>query len=288
MAEYTYYPGCSVKGTGKHYEQSLQATFKALDLKLNEIEDWNCCGATFYMSVDEMISFTLSARNLSLAEKKGDDVVTPCSACYLALLKTQDYLARYPEIRSKVDGALDSIGRKYEGSLKVRHPLDILHNDLGLDAVKAKVSRSLKGLKVVPYYGCQIVRPYAVFDDASNPTTMDDLIEAVGAEVVDYPLKTKCCGGSLIGTVENVGLRLSYNLLKEAKKRGADVIVTICPLCQHNLECYQGGMEKKYDSELSIPVLYFTQLIGLALGIDEKELGLNRAIVPFKLKSEAA
>jgi len=288
MPEYTYYPGCSVKGTAKPYEKSLLALFGALGLELKELDDWNCCGATFYMAVDSKISVTLSARNLAMAEKLGKDLVTPCSACYLALLKTQHYIDEYPEIKEKVDASLKAVNREYKGHVVVRHPLEVLHTDVGLDKLKSMVKRELKGLKVVPYYGCQIVRPYALFDDQSNPTKMDELIEIAGAEVVDYPLKTHCCGGSIMGTMENVGLRLTYILLHEAKRRGGDVIITLCPLCHHNLECYQDKIIKKYGEDISMPVMYFTQFLGLSFGLSEKELGLDKAIVPFKLKSDAA
>lgn len=280
MKDYAYYPGCSVKGTGRHYEESLLAAFDALGLNLLEIDDWNCCGATLYMSVDEMMSFTLSSRNLALAEKMGHDIVTPCSACYLVLIKTQDFIRRYPEIKAKIDGALKSAGMEYKGKVRVRHPLEVLINDMGLEDIKKKVTRPLKGIRVAPYYGCQLVRPYHEFDHPIYPTTMDRLLEALGAEVVDYPLKTRCCGGSLTGTIENVGLRLNQILLNEAQKRGANCLVTVCPLCQFNLECYQTKINKRFGTDLSLPILYFTQLLGLAVGVSKEELGFKRAMVP--------
>lgn len=282
MKLYTYYPGCSVKGTSKQYEESLLAVFDALDLRMKELPDWNCCGATFYMSVDEQLSFSLSARNLALAEQYENDIVAPCSACYLVLLKTQDYIKRYPDIRNKVSDALEAAKLSYRGSVRVRHPLEVLINDIGLENIKDRVKSPLSCFKIAPYYGCQIVRPYQEFDHHRNPETMDRLFEAVGAKVVDYPLKTNCCGGSLMGTIENVGLRLNYILLKEAHKRGANCIATVCPLCQFNLEAYQSKILEKYDGFEAIPVLYFTQVLGLALGIAEEKLGLKRALVPPK------
>ena len=195
--------------------------------------------------------------------------MTPCSACYLVLNKTQHNIADYPEINTTVRRALASAKLTYNGNVKVRHPLDMLINDVGLDVIKEKVVRPLKGLKVAPYYGCQIVRPYATFDDAWNPTTMDRLLATLGAEVVAYPLKTKCCGGSLTGTVPEAGLRLTYILLKEAVRRGADVIATVCPLCQFNLDAYHDQINGAGGRRGS-PTVYFTQLMGLAFGLSDK------------------
>ena len=233
--KYLYFPGCSLKGTGKAYEESLLAVFGALGVELQELEDWNCCGATAYMSVDETKSYALAGRILALAERENLDVVAPCSACYLVLNKTQKSLQEHPELHRKVTGALKAAGLDYKGTVKVRHPLDVLMNDVGLDAIKQKINSPMAGHKFAPYYGCQIVRPYATFDDQHNPVTMDQILEASGAECVDYPLKTRCCGGSLTGTVPEVGLRLAYILIKEAKQRGAEAIVTVCPLCLASL-----------------------------------------------------
>ncbi|HTP12417.1 MAG TPA: CoB--CoM heterodisulfide reductase iron-sulfur subunit B family protein [Bacteroidota bacterium] len=280
---YLYYPGCSLHSTGRAYEESMLAVFKALEIPLNELEDWNCCGATSYFSIDETEAFALAARNLELAENQSGNgsaqLVAPCAACYLVLTKTQHYLTNYPEIKNKVNEALKTVGMNYEGKTKVRHPLDILTNDYGIEKVAKHVKTPLKGVKVACYYGCQVVRPFALFDDPLYPTSMDRLVKALGAEAVDWPLKTRCCGGSLTGTIQEAGLRLSRALLLDAQKRKADVIVTCCPLCQHNLECYQGRINRKLNDRIDIPVMYFTQLIGLALGIPEKELGIGRLFV---------
>ncbi len=284
---YMYFPGCSLKGLGKAYEESLLSVFEKLEIKMNEIDDWNCCGATSYNSMDEMKAFGLSARNLALAEKSLNgaeslDIIAPCAACYLVLNKTAHYLKEYPEIGQKIHGALSEAGLSYAGLVNIRHPLEILQNDLGLDKVKAQVKQPLKGLKVACYYGCQIVRPYSTFDNQANPITMDNIMKALGAEVIDWPLKTRCCGGSLTGTVQEVGVRLSYVIVKEAQKRGADVIATACPLCQFNLECYQDKMSSWYKDNIKFPIAYFTQLMGMAFGIDSKKLGMQRLFVPPK------
>jgi heterodisulfide reductase subunit B len=280
--KYAYFPGCSLKGLGRAYEESLLPVMRHLGAELVELDDWNCCGATAYMSVDEQQACVLAARNLALATETGHHVLlTPCSACYLVLNKTKHYLAESPEIRGTVQRALDSAGLRYDSDMAVRHPLDILINDVGLEAIKQKVVRPLKGLKVAPYYGCQVVRPYATFDDAWNPTTMDRLLVALGAEVVPFPLKTKCCGASLTGTLPDAGLRLTYILLKEAIQRGADVIATICPLCQFNLDAYHDQIDRRWGAT-RIPTVYFTQLMGLAFGLPARQLGLHRNFIPMK------
>ncbi|HTX17523.1 MAG TPA: CoB--CoM heterodisulfide reductase iron-sulfur subunit B family protein [Bacteroidota bacterium] len=290
--KYLYYPGCSLRSTGRAYEESMLALFKALEIPIEELNDWNCCGATAYVSIDETEAFALAARNLELAENQAGngtvDLVAPCSACFLVLTKTQRYLSTYPEVSRKVNDALKTVGLEYEGKTRVRHPVDVIVNDYGLDKVAKHVTRALKGIKVACYYGCQIVRPFATFDHPHYPTSMDRIVKAIGAEPIDWPLKTRCCGGSLTGTIQEAGLRLSRALLKEAEKRGADVIITCCPLCQHNLECYQGRINNKYEETIDIPVLYFTQLMGIAMGIPEKELGIQRLFRKPKFTSVSA
>lgn len=283
--KYLYYPGCSLKSTSRAYEESVLAAFKALDVELKELKDWNCCGATAYMAVDEMKSFALAARNLALAEQQGNEkptLIAPCSGCYLVLSKTQHYLEEYSEVSHTIDEALQAAQLNYNRRVHVRHPLDILINEIGVQAIVKKVRKSLAGLRVACYYGCQIVRPYAAFDDQVNPMTMDHLLRALGAETVAWPLKTRCCGGALMGTLPEVGVPLSYILLKEAQKRGADVVATACPLCQFNLECYQDKMSQQFKDKIELPVAYFTQLLGLALGITERQLGLHRLLVPLQ------
>ena len=279
--KYAYYPCCSLKGTGRAYEESLLAVFKALGIETEELDDWNCCGATAYMAVSSAAGFLMTARNLALAEKQAHDLIAPCSGCYLALKKTQHYVAEYPVVAQQVHEALQRGHMQYNGKAKVRHPLEVLFNDIGLDRLKQAVKAPLKAFKVAPYYGCQIIRPYADFDDQTNPVLMDKLFQSLGAEVVKYPLKTHCCGGSLTGTIGEVGQRLSRILLKEAQKRGANIIATVCPLCQFNLDGYQDDISDRWEP-VRMPVVYFTQLIGLALGLAPGELGLQRSIVSLE------
>jgi heterodisulfide reductase subunit B len=274
---YQYFPGCSLRATGVAYEESFLELFRVLGLKLEELEDWNCCGATSYMAVDEGSAFLLSARNLSIAAERTGDLVAPCAACYLGLRKTLDYVQQYPEVRARVEAGLRAAELKPIGGVKVRHPLEVLYNDLGVKAIKAKIARKWHGGKICCYYGCQAVRPYDEVDRPHNPMRMDELMQACGAKTIDYALKTKCCGGSLTGTIHEVGVRLNELLLREAVRKGAECIVTICPLCQFNLDTYQSEM-RSLGERIEIPVLYFTQVLGWALGGDPKKLGLKRSI----------
>jgi len=287
--KYSYFPGCSLKGTGKGYEESLLPVMRELGVELEEIDDWNCCGATAYMALDELKACTLASRNLALAQKAGHkEMLAPCSACYLVLNKSQHYMQDSPKVGRAVNKALKTIGLEGGTDIPVRHPLDVILNVIGLDAVKKRVHQPLKGLKVAPYYGCQIVRPYATFDDQYNPKSMDRLLEALGATVVEFPLKTRCCGGSLTGTLPEPGLLCSYILLKEAKKRGADVIATVCPLCQFNLEAYHDKIEAKFNDSARVPVVFFSQLMGLAFGLSAAETALARNLLAMKPMAAAA
>lgn len=282
MKNYVYYPGCSLKGNSKQYEESILPVFRELDLPLEELEDWNCCGATAYFSVDELMATAICGRNLSLAEKKQKNIVAPCAGCYLTLKKANKVLQGNSDKAKKVHQALEKAGCPYQGSIEVKHPLEVLIEDIGLDRIKDRVRHKLSGLKVACYYGCQLVRPFTDFDDPDYPTKLDQLITAIGAEPVPYSAKTRCCGGSLTGTIEEVGKRLNFILLKEAKRRGADVIVTLCPLCQFNLEILQDKMLKDYGEDVTMPVLYFSQLMGLAFGLAKEDLGFNRSIIDLK------
>jgi heterodisulfide reductase subunit B len=277
---YTYYPGCSLKGTAKPYEDSLVAVFEALGHDLTELPDWNCCGYIAYMSVDQRQALLLAARNLSLAEKEGlNDLLTPCTACYTVLKRVDDFRTRYPELTEQVLGTLDEAGLPYGGGVRIRHPLDVLVDDVGIEAIKAKAQRSGEGLRVAMYYGCLYNRPKEITEESFFPTKLEDLFSALGVDVVDYPLKMKCCGGSLTSTVEEVALRYVYLLLHEAKRSGADLIATVCPLCHFNLEAYQGKVGASFDEDVRIPVVYFSQLLGYLLGLPEKKLGLERLFV---------
>ena len=281
MKHYTYFPGCSSSdGGAKAYGSSSQAVAKALDVDLAELEDWNCCGSTPYTGVDELTSLCIAARNLALAEEKGLDLVTPCSACYVILSRANSSLKEYPEIRGKADDALAAGGLEYHETVRVRHLLDVFTNDIGYDEIASRVKRELGGLKVAPYYGCQVLRPGPGFDHPESPQSLDRLIESLGATATPFPLKARCCGGSLIISEENVALGLVQKLLESASSNGAECIATVCPLCQTNLDVYQKRVNKKFKTNYNLPVLFFTQLMGVAFGIDSRVLGVEKGIVP--------
>jgi heterodisulfide reductase subunit B2 len=286
--DYAYFPGCSLESTARSYDMSLRTVFRALDLGLHEIPDWNCCGATAYMSVKETVSFAISARNLALAEPMGMDIVAPCSACYLVLSKTRRFLEECPELRVKVDDALAAANLTYGGQVRVRHPLDVLINDVGVEAIAARAKVSLRDRRPAYYYGCQMVRPERYFEpNAEFPTALDTLFGALGAEEVSFPMKVRCCGGMQMVTNEEVGLHLTREILECAVNNGATSIVTTCPLCQFNLELYQRPISALAGQDLRIPVIHFTQLLGLALGCDPRELGLQHHAVPLPLEAPA-
>ena len=277
MTGYLYYPGCSLKGSGAPYEKSLFAVFGVLGQGLTEIPDWNCCGATAYLSVDQDMAVAMAARNLAIAEKlDGHDVIAPCSGSYLSLAKAKATLAEAPDVRARVTAALGKAGLPYEGRVAVRHPLDVLLTDVGPEALKKRVVRPLKNLRVAPYYGCAILRPYPALPDPQTPHSLEDLCRIVGATPVDYPNKARCCGGMLTAGVQTVGLRLVEILLCEAKAADVDAIVTTCPLCQYNLEVYQDRICKTKGTDVRLPILYFTQLLGMAFGLDEHALGMDQ------------
>jgi heterodisulfide reductase subunit B len=235
-----------------------------------------------YMSVDEALSMTISARNLALAEQAGfRDLIAPCSACYTVLLKTNRFLQESPELRGKVEHLLGQVGLKYRLGVKVRHPLDVLVNDVGAEVIVSAAKRNLEGVAFAPYYGCQIVRPERGFDDREFPSTMDRLFQQLGARAVYFPLKTRCCGGMLMTTFPDVCLQLVKDLLECAAENGGQCILTTCPLCQVNLESYQKRINKTFGTAYQIPVMYFTQLLGVALGCSEKELGLHKNLTPW-------
>ena len=279
--KYAYYPGCSLEKTQRGYDESVREVFKALGEELIEIDDWNCCGATMYMSVKETVSLAVSSRNLALAEKMGLDILAPCSSCFTVLSKTNRILSEIPELHKDVNEALADGGLSYAGKTRVRHPLDVLMNDVGLDIILQKQKKNLDGLKIAPYYGCQIVRPDKTFDDHEDPILMDRMFQKCGGEMVYYPMKVRCCGGMLMTTFEETGLKLTKELIECAQENGAEVIVTTCPLCHINLEAYQDKINTMFGTHLTMPILYFTQLLGIVLGLSPTKMGLDASFVPL-------
>jgi heterodisulfide reductase subunit B len=227
------------------------------------------------MSVQKTVAFAVSARNLALAEKTGHDVVAPCSACFYALKHTREGLTESPELRSQVDAALAEGGLKAELTVAVRHPLEVLLNDVGVERLVSAQTHTLAEFRPACYYGCQIVRPFgAVEEDPELPMSMERLFTALGATPIEYPPKVRCCGGMLVATFPEVAVELSTDLVEWANEGKANCIVTVCPLCQSNLDLFNIN-----GASQPMPVLYFTQLIGLALGCTPKEVGMQHGLV---------
>jgi heterodisulfide reductase subunit B len=279
MRQYSFYPGCSLESLAVSYQLSAIEAGRELGLDFKEIEDWNCCGATAYFHVDELLANTLVARNLALAEKEGLDFVAPCTGCYKNAYFTNAYLKEDPDLADHINYALEADDLHYDGTLAVRHLIEVFIEDVGYEEIEAKVSRPLRGLRVAPYYGCQLVRPRKDHEDTENPQFLEKLLSSIGAKPIDYHSKVRCCGGSLIITNRDAALDMVYVLLKDAIDHEADVIATLCPMCNVNLELYQKQVNQHYGTDFSIPVMFFTQLLGLALGIAPGRLGIGKELV---------
>jgi len=244
-------------------------------VELVEIEDWTCCGASAAEATSDLLSLALPARNLAIAEKTDDinDILVPCSACYLNLKKVEEKTRKDQKMVDTLNDILAGEKLHLQGRVTVRHLLDVIANDIGAQKIQGLVKRPLSDLNVAPYYGCQCLRPYRVFDDPEVPRSMEPIIEATGARVYHWDMAAKCCGASHMNTKMEVGIELVTNILKGA--RGADAVITVCPMCQMNLEAHQRKISNVHHEDLNTTILYLPQLLGLALGISEKELGLN-------------
>ncbi len=278
--KYAYYPGCSLESGEKEYDLSTRAVFTHLGIELLELEDWSCCGAVHVDVNNRAAAITLPARNLALAEAQGfETIIAPCSGCYKNLRRASKAVAGDRATRKQVNASLAE-GLDLKGDVEILHPLYVLLRDYGLARLRKKVVRPLTSVKVASYYGCMLTRPRDEFDSTERPTGLDELAKVLGAEVVDYPMKAKCCGGALALSHAHVTAKLTGNVLVSAKEAGADVVSLACPMCHTALDAYQAKAEHALRQPLDLPVLFFTQLMGLALGIAPKELGLRRHIVP--------
>lgn len=284
MSRYLYYPGCSMEGSARSYRESVQPVCDALGIGLEEIPDWNCCGATEYVGISLSPAYALIARNLAIASQEKRDsepLVAACSACYLNLAKADSYMRERPELSERVNEALGAGGLHYApGSVQVRHLLEVIVHDVGLERVREKVVKPLTGLKVAPYLGCMLPRPDPdhTWPNHERPDELDRLLAALGAEVVDYPLKTECCGGHMTQIAPRVGLELIRRLVEEAEHREAAMMVTVCPMCQINIDAYQGEMNALLHTRHHMPIVFFTQLMGLAFGLDPSAMGIGREL----------
>jgi len=272
---YLYYPGCSLEGTALEYGVATRAVMEALDAEIKEIDNWTCCGASAAESKSSLLSLVLPAVSLARAEEMnmGADVLAPCSACYLNLKKVEIKTRKEPGLLKTINTVLKEENLSYRATIKVRHLLDVLINDMGPEKIKSKIRYPLKGLKIAPYYGCQCLRPYSVFDDPEEPKSMEPVLKAAGADIFSWNMGPKCCGAALLTTKREDGLKLVASILKAAK--GADAIATVCPMCQMNLEAFQDIISTRQKQNLSISVVYLPQLLGTAMGIDPKKLRID-------------
>jgi len=275
-----FYPGCSLTGSSREYNESVVALAKALDIELVEIKDWNCCGATAAHVMNEELSLSLPARIMAMAEEQGlTEVVVPCAACYNRLKVTQHEL----EDEHKRTRVIEILKQPYKGDLKIINVLQMLEA-YGAESIKTRVTRPFAH-KVACYYGCLLVRPHSIlkFDRVEDPQSMDTLIKAIGGTTLDWAFKTECCGAGFSVSRTDLVAKLSGNILKDANDRGAEAVIVACPLCQSNLDMRRGAINKTLDIPIELPVIYITQAIGLALGIEAKELGLKRHFVTVEL-----
>lgn len=277
--KYGFFPGCSYKGAAG-YKESTEAVSRLLGIELVEIQDWNCCGATSYWSTQSLEAYVLPARIMALAEKQGfSEIVNVCNACYSTLRKAQEKLAQDNALKEKVNLALAEEGLTYSGDLKIRHLMEVIVNDVNADDIKKHIKKTLSDLVVAPYYGCQLNRPWVDIDDAQYPVLMDRLIEMVGAKPLkNYSAKTECCGAAHMVAHKDFCMPLNKRIVQDAVNKGAQSICTLCPLCQFNVDASQKGPESP-----KLPVLFFTQLMGLAFGLSEKDLMLQKLLTPFKV-----
>lgn len=277
--KFAYYPGCSLEGTSKEYNLSTKETCKTLGIELIEVPDWNCCGATSAHTTNHLLSIALPVRNLISATKLGLDLAIPCCACFNRFKTSVYYTNKDKKLKEKIKNIC---GKEYNENLKIDHLLGIFARDDINAIIASKVVKPLTSLKVAPYYGCLLVKPKNIteYENPENPQTMDNLITTIGGEPISsFAYKTECCGASLTLTNEEIVFELSNKILEDAKLRGAECISVVCPFCHFNLDAKQREIEKKFNRDYKMPIFYFTQLTGLALGIPYKKLGIDKHFV---------
>jgi succinate dehydrogenase / fumarate reductase, cytochrome b subunit len=276
-----YYPGCVAQESGKELDLATRYVCRTLGIELVEFPNFSCCGSGFVDEANEVLNVAINARNLAIAERAGLDVLTICSTCQ-GMLSLANLRMADPKVRARVDGALRPLGIEYRGSVKVKHLLRVLTEDIGLDAVRAKVRRPLAGLKVGAFYGCHLLRPAdeLAWEDGEEPHAFEDLLSAVGASPVLYRGRVMCCGFPIQFVKPDVAGRIAGRQILDAKAHGADAMATPCPLCHISLDTYQNKAAEAVATPLGMPVFHLPQVVGLAFGASPEELGLPRHMVP--------
>ncbi len=276
------------RGHGRDPTTSRSAASSSrLGIGLTEIEDWNCCGATSYISMNKTAAYAISARNLAYAEKMGMNVCAPCSSCYTILSKVNRHMRWGDKHKNEINEALSAAGLSYAAKLEVLHPLDIIVNFYGIERVVERMVRSLDGLKIAPYYGCQIVRPMGRFDDREDPQPLDNLFGAIGGAMVPFPAKVRCCGGMLMTTYEDVALKLNRDILTAAAENGAEVLITTCPMCQINLEAYQTRINDTFGTAFRSPSSTSRRSSASRSGFSPEEMLLDQLMLRSRARPEA-
>ncbi len=277
--KYLFYPGCSMDTSALEYKRSTVGVLEALGAEVEEIPDWTCCGASAASVVSELLGHVLPARNLALAEQIDEDltVIAGCSACYTNFRRTQEAVSGDPALLEQINRALEVEDLTYRGKAQVRHLMDILANDFSPEEIEAHVRHPLEGLVVAPYYGCQTVRPFSPYDDDQAPTSMLPILDALGVTIHRHNREASCCGTSLLMTNQEVGVGMVSEILDACE--GADCVVTVCPMCQLNVEGYQDKVSKTLGRRVNMPVLFLPQLMGLAFGLPGDALMFERHIV---------
>ena len=276
-----YYPGCSQEGTAKEYDKSLREILKILDVNPIEIDDWSCCGATSAHVTSHKLALALSARNLALAEKQGlKEIFAPCAACYNRLANSKEELQNHPEEKYEIETIIEE---KINNIPEIYNIINFFRK-IGKEKISEKKKIDLKNLKAACYYGCLLVRPKGINeDDSEQPDSMEEIVKATGAQSIDWNFKLECCGASHSIARRDIVIDLSKKILDDAKKHGANVMVVACPMCHANLDMRQKNIKSKFEGYKEIPVLYLTELIGLALGLDKKQLGIDTHFIEFNL-----
>ena len=287
--EYSFYPGCSSQkgSSASNYLVSVESMCDELDIKLNTIPDWNCCSASIgFAGGGELPRLALSARNIALSEEHntGQDIVASCAACWLATRETKERLEEDPELMAETNQALAEVGLKLKNETRIRHMVEVLVEDIGYEEMGKHVTKPLEGMKIAGYVGCQTNRPFGIEGESfENPKYLDKLIETMGAEAVDdYDKKVSCCGGALAFSEPEKSQALIKDIIEAAYDGGAEMIVTPCPVCQMNVEIYQGQINQKYGTKFDMPVAYYSTLMSVAYGKDAKQSGLDGHVVRAK------
>ena len=275
--KYAYYPGCSAESTARDQYTSTISVARSLGIELVEPDGWTCCGSTPAHQVNHDLAVSLSVSNLQKVQELGLDMVVSCASCFSRMKAANHAVASDPETRKRI---AEITGKDYDGKVRVRHFIEVILEDMGLEKFKKQLTGSLNGMKVASYYGCLLVRPNEItsFDDPENPVYMDKIINSMGGCSLDWPHKTECCGAALTLTRPDIVVKLSDSIIGMAAGYGAECLAVACPMCQINLDMRQGDIKSETGRDYKMPVMYITQLIGLCLGISKKDLGLGRLI----------